>query len=369
MLRLDSLTNGRNNNFNLIRLVAAVLVLLSHCYPLTLGADSPDPLSRYTGKTLGQLAVDVFFVTSGFLVTSSLGSRGSIGRFIWARVLRIYPALVVSVIFCAFIVGPIFTKYSTVSYLSAPGTYSFFVWNSSLMGLNVIYHLPGVFESNVYKVAVNGSLWTLPWEIRMYALLALFAVFFRSAKAYGVVLMVVTIGAMHLPNLASGHVAETPYFIAEHFAWLFFFGSSLYFFRDRVLVGKGFFLAALGLFVVLAIFSERSIFHLGYMMLLPYLVICLAYLPGGMVRKFNQLGDFSYGTYLYAFPVQQAISASVPGISVISMFLVALPVTLCLAVASWHLVERPCLALKGRAPRAGRQDSIRNPKEVHQERI
>ena len=83
----------------------------------------------------------------------------------------------------------------------------------------------------------------------------------------------------------------------------------------------------------------------AYMVVLPYLVMWLAYVPAGPVRAYNQVGDYSYGIYIYAFPVQQAVVALVPGISPAGVLAASLPIVAMLAVLSWHLIESPALGL------------------------
>lgn len=96
---------------------------------------------------------------------------------------------------------------------------------------------------------------------------------------------------------------------------------------------------------------DKEIFHVVYSLTLTYLLMCAAYMPSGRIRVFNRIGDYSYGVYIYAFPVQQSVAAFLPGISVAEMFQLSLFFTFLLAMLSWHLIEKPALALKG-APSA-----------------
>ena len=102
---LSEYTNNRDNNFNLIRFIAASLVLYTHSYALVIGTGDAEPLRNSIGMTWGSIAVDVFFVISGFLIASSFFERNNIVAFVWARILRIYPALIVAIIFCVLIIN------------------------------------------------------------------------------------------------------------------------------------------------------------------------------------------------------------------------------------------------------------------------
>jgi len=98
---------------------------------------------------------------------------------------------------------------------------------------------------------------------------------------------------------------------------------------------------------LLASALDRRAFFVVYSLAAPYLLFYFAYVPGGFIRHYNRVGDYSYGVYIYAFPVQQTIAALIPGVSVLSMFLLSASVTLTLAMLSWHLLERYALGLKG----------------------
>ena len=346
---LSAYANSRDNNFNLMRFVAASLVLYSHSFAIALGPGGIEPVHRVLGMTAGSIAVDVFFVTSGFLVAGSLFNRNNIVAFIWARILRIYPALIVAVLFCILVVGLFFTSETVSDYLSDPRTYKFLKRNSTLFW-GVKYELPGVFDQLPFRSAVNGSLWTLPYEVKMYAYLAAIAAGLaflqkrlkRSLLNGGFLLIALVAVAANLVN----HFRP---FASVHFVHLFsmfFFGVAYFLYRDRVRLSSRLFLVSMAALTVAA--PSRDAFFFSYAILLPYIVFYLAYVPTGMIRGFNRAGDYSYGVYIYAFPVQQSIVALVPGISTTGLMATAFPVTLFLAVASWHFVEARCLSMKGR---------------------
>ena len=172
---------GRNNNLNLLRFVAASMVLLSHSFALSTGTWQAEPLVNIIGMSLGSIAVDIFFVVSGFLVTGSMLSRKSVYAFLWARALRIYPALLIAILFCVLLIGTVFTTHPLNSYFLDSETQKYLLKNV-IMVFGSTGHLPGVFENLPFKNAVNGSLWTLPWELRMYVLMAMFGLLLHIKK-------------------------------------------------------------------------------------------------------------------------------------------------------------------------------------------
>lgn len=344
---LAEYTDNRDNNFNLIRFVAASMVLFSHSYPLALGTGDTEPLKRLLGMTWGTVSVDVFFITSGFLVANSLFQRNNILAFTWARVLRIYPALIVAIIFCVFVVGLAFTTNTPAEFLSDPQTHDFFLKNITLFS-GVEYELPGVFLDLPYKNAINGSLWTLPYEVKMYFYLTVIgsALVYLHKRTGKNILTIVFLGiaiTSVVVSIANHFYPFVPVSFTRLFA-MFFVGTAFFICRHNILLSKKLFLLFLTP-LLLSIF-HKDLFFVAYSIFLPYLVFYIAYVPSGVIRNFNKTGDYSYGIYIYAFPVQQSMAAIIPDISVSTMILLAFPVTFMLSFLSWHLVEKRALKRK-----------------------
>jgi peptidoglycan/LPS O-acetylase OafA/YrhL len=344
----------RDNNYNLMRFLAAAAVIYSHSFPMS-GVTS-DPLERLVGFSLGHLAVDVFFVISGFLVTSSLLSRGELRSFAIARALRLFPVLVVGALGCAFVVGPWQTDLPLATYLRHPDTWRFAAQNSVPWPFGVSYTLPGVFQHVPLRGAVNGSLWSLPWELSMYvALSGLGLLAFTGRRVLGEralrrVLVGIGVTATLGFTIYEGFGFPYQFYVAQglRLTSLFFGGATLLVLSDRVpLSGR---LALLAAVLLVADFLLPRPLMAVYAAALVYLVIWLAYAPGGPLRLYNRVGDFSYGTYVYAFPLGQCVAASIPGASASTILLLTLPLTLVLAVPSWYLLEDPLLKRKPRAP-------------------
>lgn len=343
---LSSYTIGRDNNFNLIRLLAAFFVLFSHSFTLV-GVAGSEPLYNKVGMTFGEVAVDIFFVTSGFLITNSYISKNNLKKFILARLLRIYPALIVAVIFSVFVVGLYFTNISAVEYFFNRQTQEY-LFKNILIVFGVDFNLPGVFLNVPYKGVVNGSLWTLPYEVRMYAILA----FVLGAAAYiGKIFKFVTIGRILLLigifsislHMFNPFQATLPAHATRLF-YMFFAGATFFAWRDKILLSS----SAVYICSVLLIFSSFSeyIFDDVYCFLLPYFVIYAAYVPSGMMRSFNNCGDYSYGMYIYSFTIQQIIAQVMSGISVLPMIIASFFITLPISMLSWHLIEQRFLRIK-----------------------
>jgi peptidoglycan/LPS O-acetylase OafA/YrhL len=349
MHSLGDRAKGRDNNLNLVRFLAAFAVLFSHSYQIALGKHVHDPLAAATGLSIGMAAVDVFFVTSGFLVTASLLTRGNVLEFVASRVLRIYPALV-TVVLITVLAGVLVS--TDPNYLSSPDTIGYVVRNATMI-FGGQYHLPGVFLSNPYPGAVNGSLWTLPSELRMYTLLAILWVGLgvfgarRPQLIKPAIVLIATTGTVVflLPKVAPGLLTERP-MLGNRFLPAFFIGATLYVLREHIRLSLPLFIAGIAILVAAGAWLPRDHFAAVYLLTMPYVLLWVAYVPGGKVRRFNEWGDYSYGIYIWAWPVQQSVAALVPGVSVVGVVLIASSVTLLLAWCSWHWVEKRALNFK-----------------------
>lgn len=353
---LGDVYDPRKNNFNLLRLAFALLVILSHSYLLLLGMDGKklEPLYRLSNGQidLGMLAVNGFFMISGFLLVSSWENSHGLFNFLGRRALRIYPGLIVCLLFCVFIVGPLGGA-DLRTYFANPETYlplryvfmrNF--WNS----------VPGVFSHNPFPDALNASLWTIKYEIFCYIVLALLGLC-RLLKPLAVSFVFlgtwVLFNILILRNMEPLFLVETlPRTVSDflvdpmpRFLTFFIAGSLFYLWRSVIPLSSLLFGVSIGFIV--------ACFHAGLYLTLPIFGgYCLFYLSLTPRLYFPWLGshDYSYGVYLYAWPVQQLMvyHGLGPGKSPLLFFVMALPPVFLLAVISWYGIEKPCLKFKKR---------------------
>ncbi|MCW2972368.1 MAG: acetyltransferase, partial [Thermoleophilia bacterium] len=194
--------------------------------------------------------------------------------------------------------------------------------------------LPGVFGDNPYPDAINGSLWTLPLEVLAYGMVLVLGVtgLLGRARVLGGLWLValVVLLAVHGSGLADP---------ASLFAY-FLTGSLLYVARSRVRLS--WLVAALGVAAWVMTFDTPLLLPVGAITL-PYAALVVAYRTTSSLRGVSRLGDVSYGMYVYAFPVQQALVHAWPGMHPATNVLVAAPLTWVAGLASWRLVEQPAL--------------------------
>lgn len=336
-LRAAGGANGRKDNLLLLRLIAATLVIYGHGFALAaLGSGQVDWVSRYLGyRYSGDIAVALFFVISGFLVTGSLDRRGSTLGFLAARAIRLFPALLVCLIVCALVMGPLVTTKSASEYWADPMTWSYIRTNFFLVDMQ--WFLPGVFEHNRYGAPVNGSLWTLPIEARMYLCVAVFGLLRLVSFRWTATCIVI---AMVIWAYQPGQLDPLGGFEAARLMAFFACGALFYLHKDWLPLNFGL-LAALGL---IAWGCRSSVYYeFAFSAALAYGIFWAAYVPVIPLPAWVQ--DISYGTYLYGWPIQQLIAQWDPTTTPHQMTAIAIPLTWAVALLSWHLVEKPALAL------------------------
>jgi len=340
-MRLGDFTHGRDNNIQLLRLLAAAAVMLFHSYVFT-GNMGDDPVFVATGTTDSSvIGVGCFFVLSGFLVTRSWLTRPALVAFAAARALRIYPALFVAVALSIGLAATA-TLLPWRAFVTSPVTIDF-AWRNAL-AWEVRYVLPGAFVDNPYREAVNGSLWTLPVELRLYVAVAIAGMARLLARTNRCTVLLAALVALFA--LEPEWLPLEPQSAGvRNLALLFGLGALAYVARDRVPLSLAAFALAIAVFIVNPWGVGRG---LWFTLTLAYGTLVLAYHPRIQWHAYNRAGDYSYGLYVYAFPVQQTIVAHVPGLAPIELFGVSFAVTLALAAISWHALERPALALKSK---------------------
>lgn len=306
------------------------------------------PAREWLGITrpLKLAMVPMFFALSGFLVTGSAIRLRSTSTFLAHRSLRIFPALVVETTLAALILGPLLTTLPLREYLSAAAFTQYF---GNIVG-QVWYVLPGVFTANPLPNVVNANLWTLPSEFYCYLLMAaaMFSrlVYHRSLITAAFVVVTLGLAATHL--LYGISTPDGPY--ATHVIVYYFFVGVMFFqWKNRIPANVWLFIGA-GAFCYASLFFPA----LTYLTPLPlvYVTVFFGLIPLPKI-KLLQTGDYSYGVYLYGFPIAQSLVAVFPAIFISHALLLvpaALAVTMAFSVLSWHLIEKRALAAKRLLP-------------------
>ena len=336
-MRALGTTRDTTDNFDSLRFLAALGVLVSHSFTLVYGDESGyEPLLRLSRgqTTLGTAAVLVFFVISGYLITQSFDRDPRPLRYLAARGLRIFPALLICLLLSALVLGPALTSLSLHDYFLAPETAWYVPANLSLYWTR--FDLPGVFTGNQFS-SVNYSLWTLHYEAAMYLAVLGLGLCRMLTRQVAIMLLVLAL-------IASWRWLGGTGGFWSIFGSAFAAGGTLYLWRHRIsLDGR---LAAAALAIVMLSLMTGG-FRLAFATGGAFLIIYLARTPAIRLPNFARFGDLSYGLYIYGFPVEQTV-IQLLGASARWYWVVVLstPIVLALAKLSWHFVESPALALK-----------------------
>lgn len=342
------------NSLNFLRLILATTVIASHA--IDLGLFGRDWIGTKT--TIGTVAVYGFFAISGYLIASS-AERNTFGRYLWQRFLRIFPAFWVCLIVTAFVLAFMgweaqlhqFHLHGTVStYLHAPnGPFGFVVHNWFLK----------LDQTLIIRTVWNGSLWTLYFEFICYLVVGALALIGVLRKP---VLVIAIAAAVWI---ADAVITSVPSLNAE-FAWkhnyialhllilipLFLTGSLIHLYRDRIpdnpwlaVAGTAVFVGSLWIPIGAPTPGDTLT---STSLLAPAIAYPMIWL--GMHLPFHRIGatnDYSYGMYIYAYPVQVLLGIwGAAQWGYVPYLFLGILGTIPLAVASWWLVERPALRLK-----------------------
>lgn len=334
---------NRTNHFNFLRLIFASLVILSHTFELIDGNRDRELLTRLFGSiSFAEVAVDGFFLLSGYLIVKSWDSAPHILPFMSKRILRIYPGFIVASLICALVVGP----------LGAEPVAYFFQLDPSRVVYGILRLwgplVPPVFAGQPHP-SVNGAMWTIPFEFACYLSVLVLGLSHLVKHREGWLVITAGIFAAVICQKLGFQPSLFGYsFNLEHpllrLGSFFYTGGSYYLLRDRISfrprVAQVF-----GVVVFIAMFNSASAEPV-LAVLGGYMLFHFAFSPIALLRPFQTLPDVSYGLYLYGWPIQKLLIWHFPGLSAWSVFILALVGGILAGLVSWHLVEKPFLKLK-----------------------
>jgi len=371
---VDDVLPPRENAIGLLRLGFALVVVVSHCWPLGLGAADPLTAASHGQTDAGAMAVAGFFVLSGLLVTRS-ALRCSPGRFAWHRALRILPGYWVCMLAMTLGLGPLLwwvREGSLAGYAGTdPGPLAYLTgnWFTAMRqwGIGDLLTTTPYGHEKGYGV-LNGSLWTLRYELLCYAVVGVLAVAgvvrrrpavvcWLAGVVYGMVLMDWLVNDRWgtakslLPDLHGvpllGDLGGPSLF---GFALVFAIGAVAAVRPDRFPVSTR--LAAVAA-VVLPVTLLAGGWDVAGAPAFAYLTLYAGLRAPRRVAARSPRADLSYGVYIYAFPIQQVLALlHLQRLGLAAFAALSLAGALVAGWVSWHVVERPALRLKDVAPPA-----------------
>lgn len=322
-------TAGRGSNlFDLLRIFAAALVIIGHAWPLSGLKHAPE----IGGITIHHLGVYIFFSISGYLLSVSWHRAARPLPFLLRRMLRIFPALILTVCITVFLLGPAIS--AAPDYWRSDATWRYLL--STLLFAQ--YELPGVFTGQP-TAAVNGSLWSLGPEFCCYLALVLTGLSGRKLRTFLRAVLGVGCATLIFTAQLTGPPKTTAFAVV-----CFMVGAVLAALPQHRWLPL---LPAIPLLLIW-LFAPAPLSQIAAWLAIPYTVISIGNRTSVLARVLHRLGDPSYGMYLWGFVLQQLLIwlCGVPPLWV--SIIVVLPTALLCGYTSWHLLEKHAIRLGSR---------------------
>ncbi len=334
----------RNNNFNFIRLLLAILVIFSHSFELINGQVNEEILIKiFHTISFGQLAVDGFFTLSGYLIVQSWYLNPNTYIFLKSRILRIYPGFIIATLICIFIVGPIGSDDTAKYFLSV---------NWLVILKNILFlHKPDFYPvfSGWPDPELNRSMWTIAYEFKCYLLVLMLGIagVIHNKRYWLIISLCINFLFLYSQIKNNINFFDYNFQIKNDFirlASFFFTGGCYYLFKEQIKITRSVYFC-LSIIVVIGLFS--NLFSENILVLAgSSMLFLLANSTISWLSFFQKLPDVSYGVYLYGWPVQKLLIFYINEISPWEVLIIGTLLSILLGWFSWVVVEKPCIKLK-----------------------
>lgn len=341
MFNSVKIREGHDNFFTPLRLLFATLVVIGHSFAIALRDSSAEPHVFYI-YTFSYIAVNLFFIASGFLVTKSMLYREDKAEFASARILRIFPGLLIHVLFVMIVIGTLGTSLPLVQFFTSSEVYLQPLYVLSFVKTEMI--MPGMFAGNDESLA-GGPLWTLRYEVLAYiGTLILFSIgLLKSRWMFLAQFIVPSIAWIFAKQF--GLYDQIPATLQSllRFGVAYGLGAAIFAYRDRI----SFTFLGLCATVLLAVLTQGThLAELSLNIMLAYFVFYFAYFQAPKLAWMSKIDDLSYGIYIYHWAILQTVFMYFPNFGVVTLFVTSMILTTILAALSWHFVEKPALSQK-----------------------
>ncbi len=336
----------KNNNFDFLRFLFALFVVISHAYPLSGGSETSQWIYQITNGqiVLARIGLYGFFVISGFFIFKSLQRSKSLGNYYRKRFLRLFPGLSIVLVITVLCIP--FVYEGTTPLITKPEFYTYLPYNLSLYGFQPV--VSGVFDDNPYH-SINGSLWTIRYEFSLYIALSL--LFFIRQKIIVIRSMigVVFVGLLVIYNCYLNRLSGSSIFGMLGYEILdlgtfFVCGSLLAAFNFEKVKNVGFLLFGITAIIISFYFNFfDEIKHV----VLSITILLIGFIPVPFFSNFGRIGDMSYGIYIYSFPVQQMLMHYFK-LNLYELMIHSTAISIFLGYFSWHLIEKKALSYKNK---------------------
>lgn len=343
----------KNNSFTILSILASILILYFHSYPLFYGINTrnSDIISGIlVGENLGSILVAMFFTISGFMITNSIKNSKSTGEYLVKRVKKIFPPLIFCLIISACVISPIISEQPKLVFLSNFKIYVWYIIDNSFLLKNTVYSIADVFSNNPYPNAINGSIWTLKHQIFMYILMIpIFTVFISKIKRrnffkyFYIVLVTLTVvsftgyynGVFDIIRKNLGFIGIFQEVnLLLRLTCYFCTGIIFNLYSDKIKYEK---IHLIFVIIIFALTFRTSIFSYFCLFFVPYVTFYI-----GTIKSNIRMPDLSYQIYIWGFPIQQLIMYYFNGkIDIYSYMIICLLFVVFISILSYYLIEKP----------------------------
>lgn len=329
------------NLFTPVRLILALGVLIGHLWVVTGGSGKPEPIQLFQ-MTISYTSVNGFFILSGLLIARSIDRNPDLIRYFTARLLRIYPALILMTASAAFVFGPIVSTLSPASYYANPGVWTFL---ANYLGFaDTSGGPPQVFVHNPVAHEWSNTVWTLRYEIVAYMGTALLGVLgLNRNRTIILALLVTSVSLFAFVRLPQTTFLPHDVVFLTRFSTTYLLGSALYAWRDHIRLSWTY---GLGIMLVGLMFGPTSMFEIMLNFMLAAGILLIGFAPVPHVEKWARIPDISYGVYIWQWPIMQALWHFGLARDPLHQLVFAFPLTVLVGLASWYGLEKPMLAHK-----------------------
>jgi len=341
MLKSVKIRDGHDNFFTPLRLIFATIVVIGHSFAVALRDPGAEP-QVFLHYNFSYIAVNLFFIASGFLVTKSMLYRGDVSNYAAARALRIYPALIVHVFFVMIFIGLLATNLPWREFLTHPDLLKQPLLVLSFYETNMV--MPGAFLENGEQLG-SAPLWTLRYEVLAYIGTAIVFMLGLLKRKWMVLAQFIVPSILWLVTHQLGLFESMPGTFQNllRFGIAYGLGATIYAYRDRLKFHPLLIPVFFGLTALIA--STQSV-EIAMNVALGYFLMWAAFVKIPALNSLQKMGDLSYGVYIYHWCVLQLLFKYFPNLSSWTLLAIALPITFILAKLSWQFVEKPMLARK-----------------------
>ncbi len=348
---LTELYNKKNNSFTIMSIICSLLIIFYHCYPLFYGPNSKtDIFTRFCGsETLGGVIVAMFFVVSGFMITTSIKNSRNILQYLKKRIKKIFPPLIFCLIICACVICPIVSEIPKFTFLKTPSLYLSYIIDNTFLIKNTVYRIADVFSSVPYVGAINGSIWTLKHQFFMYILMIpIYLIFIKKENKKEnykyLCLLLLTITMITYTGYYDkiinwlvktlgfiGIFAESKQLI--RLIYYFCIGVFMNLYSDKIEYSKESIIIA---FLISILTFPTKIFTYISLIIIPYLTLYI-----GSIKSNLKVKDYSYQIFIWGFPIGQVIMHYLNGkINFPTYVFLSLSITFVISIISYYLTEQ-----------------------------